>query len=100
MAQITVTVRSDKGDLGTHIKHGELAPGRKLIIEEEEFSAELFDRPAGFVSPHEQADKARAEELQQSVGTCEHKAASEAPSAPPVPSGTESPDSSPKKGGK
>lgn len=68
MAQITVKVRADRGDLGSHFKYGALEPGREVTIEVEEFSADLFERPDGFISPHEQADKARAEELKQSVG--------------------------------
>ena len=69
MAKIAVNVRSDKGDLGIHPKHGQLIPGSKLTIEEEDFAAELFERPKpDFLSPHEEADKARAAELGRQVG--------------------------------
>jgi len=69
MAKIAVKVRSDMGDLGIHPKHGQLIPGTKLIIEEEEFAVELFERPQpDFLSPHEEADKARASELGHQVG--------------------------------
>jgi hypothetical protein len=69
MAQITVTIRSDRGELGTHPKYGPLTPGAKLVIAEEDFGAELFERPApDFLSPHEKTDRDRAAELGQKVG--------------------------------
>jgi hypothetical protein len=78
MAQITVKVRSDKGDLGVHPRYGALVGGTKLIIEEEHFAEELFERPKGFQSPLEKADKERADELQLRVG---HQEPTEAPPA-------------------
>ena len=69
MAKIAVKVRSDKGDLGIHPKHGQLTPGSTLTIEEEDFAVELFERPKpDFLSPHEKADQARAAELGHQVG--------------------------------
>ncbi len=68
MAKISVKVRSDIGDPGVHRKYGALKPGETISIDEEDFGAGLFERPAGFVSPHEQADKDRAAELKQRVG--------------------------------
>lgn len=69
MAKIEVTVRSDAGDLGVHHKFGKLIPGATITIEEEEFGAGLFNRPApDYLSPHERADKARAAEEKQPVG--------------------------------
>jgi hypothetical protein len=69
MAKIVVMVRSDRGDLGIHPKHGPLVNGSTMTIEEEDFGAELFERPAPeFLSPLEIADKTRAEELGQRVG--------------------------------
>jgi len=69
MAKIKVKVRSDKGELGTHLKFGALIPGATMTIEEEDFGAELFERPhPDFLSPHEQADRVRAGELGQRVG--------------------------------
>ena len=69
MARITVAVRSDKGDLGIHPKHGALIPGCKLTIEEEDFGAELFERPdPAYLSPLEKKDMVRAAELEQRVG--------------------------------
>lgn len=69
MAKIVVVVRSDMGDLGVHPKHGALIPGGKITIEEEDFGAQLFERPGpDYLSPHEKADLARAGELKQRVG--------------------------------
>lgn len=68
MAKIEVKVRSDKGDLGIHPKHGALIPGSTITIDEEDFGAELFERPNDFLSPHELADKGRAAELKLRVG--------------------------------
>lgn len=68
MAKIEVTVRKDVGDLGTHRKYGALVPGSTISIDEEDFGAGLFERPKGFISPHEQADKDRAAEIEQRVG--------------------------------
>lgn len=42
MAKITVTVRSDAGDLGEHLKYGPLVAGAKIVIDAEDFSAGLF----------------------------------------------------------
>lgn len=80
MAKITVKVRSDRGDLGTHPRFGKLVPGAKLTIEEEDFGAGIFERPsAGWLSPHEKADAARAAEIKSRVGAQE----------PPAPAPTE-----------
>ena len=69
MAKITVTVRRDIGDPGTHPRYGALKPGAKIAIEEEDFGAELFERPSkGWLSPHEKKDAARAAELKRHVG--------------------------------
>jgi len=73
MATITVKVRSDIGDPGTHNKLGPLSPGQTVTIEEDNFGAGLFERPTSdYLSPLELADKARGEELKQSVGTFEY----------------------------
>jgi hypothetical protein len=73
MSQITVKVRSDIGDPGRHPKYGALTPGDSVTIDEEDFGAGLFDRPTpDYLSPHELADKAKGEELKQSVGTYEY----------------------------
>ena len=77
MAKIVVTVRSDKGGLGIHPKHGQLFPKAKITIEEEEFAPELFERPKGFLSPHEKADQDRAAKLQCRVGHQDPPAESE-----------------------
>lgn len=45
MARIPVTVRSDQGDLGVHPKYGALTPGATLIIEEADYSEQLFAKP-------------------------------------------------------
>jgi hypothetical protein len=69
MATITVTVRADQGELGTHPKYGPLIPGNKIIIDENDFGAELFERPApDYLSPLELKDKERAAELGHKVG--------------------------------
>lgn len=69
MGKITVKVRSDRGDLGTHPKYGALRPGATVTIAEEDFGAALFERPAAdYLSPHERRDAARAAELKQRVG--------------------------------
>lgn len=68
MGKITVVVRD--GIDTDHQKYGSLKEGMKITIEEEDFGAELFDRPsADFLSPHELADRERAMELKRSVGT-------------------------------
>ena len=46
MSKITVTVRSDNGDLGTHHKYGRLVPGTTLVIDEADFGEQLFVRAA------------------------------------------------------
>ena len=61
---ITVTARIDGG---VHLKYGEIVKGRQYTIEEEDFGAELFDRPPGFESPHEKADRERLEALASST---------------------------------
>ena len=58
MAKITVKARIDGG---IHLKHGEIIAGKTYHIDEEDFGAELFERPEGFESPHEKADRERAE---------------------------------------
>lgn len=69
MANITVKVRADRGELGTHPKYGPLKPGAEITIAEEDFGAELFERPAPeWRSPHEVQDAARAADLKQQVG--------------------------------
>jgi len=69
MAKIDVRVRSDIGDPGVHHKYGPLRPGTTVSIDEEDFGDELFERPhADYLSPYEQADKARAAEQKQRVG--------------------------------
>lgn len=40
--KITVTVRSDRGDLGTHLKYGRLIPGATMIIDAADYGSELF----------------------------------------------------------
>jgi len=66
MATITVTAKIDGG---THPKYGAIVKDREYTIAEEDFGAELFERPShDWLSPHEQADKARAEELGVTVG--------------------------------
>jgi hypothetical protein len=73
MSQITVKVRTDIGDPGRHPKYGTLIPGDPVTIDEEDFGAGLFERPTpDYLSPHELDDKARGEELKQSVGTYEY----------------------------
>jgi len=85
MSQISVKVRSDIGDPGTHPKFGPLVPGTVVTMDEEDFGAGLFERPSPeWLSPHELADKARGEELKQSVGTYEYV---EPASIPEVPAG-------------
>lgn len=72
MAKITVTIRTDRGELGAHPKYGPLRPGEKITIDEEDFGSELFERPAPeFLSPHERKDRERAAELNQRVGAQE-----------------------------
>jgi len=68
MAKINVTVRKTAQPLGTHPKYGPLKAGQKLTIDEEDFGAELFERPAGFLSPKEQKDAERAAQLGKPVG--------------------------------
>jgi hypothetical protein len=69
MAKIAVRVRDDRGDLGTHPRYGALTPGATIMIEEADFGAGLFERPApDWVSPHEEVDAARAAILKQPVG--------------------------------
>ena len=69
MAKIEVKVRGDIGDPGVHHKYGALKPGTKVMIDEEDFGAALFERPApDWLSPHERVDKDRAAELKQRVG--------------------------------
>lgn len=73
MAQITVKVRSDIGDPGTHHKFGPLKPGTEVTMDEADFGAGLFERPSTeWLSPLELADKAKGEELKQSYGTYTH----------------------------
>lgn len=80
MAQIKVKIRSDIGDPGSHPKYGRLVPGTEITIEEADFGAGLFERPSpNFLSPHEQADKARAAELKQRVGDYDPPADEPAP---------------------
>jgi hypothetical protein len=59
MPKITVKAKIDGG---THIKYGPIIKGQEYSIEEEDFGAELFERPQGFESPHERADR-EAQEL-------------------------------------
>lgn len=69
MAQITVKVRTDVGDPGTHHKFGHLVPGTEITIDEEDFGAGLFERPSPeFLSPHELSDKSHAAEIKERVG--------------------------------
>ncbi len=66
MATITVAAKIDGG---VHPKYGEIVKDNKYTIAEEDFGAELFERPLpDWLSPHEQADKTRAEELGVTVG--------------------------------
>ncbi len=58
MANIIVKA---KIDAGIHMKYGEIKAGKTYTIAEEDFGAELFERPEGFESPHEKADRERAE---------------------------------------
>lgn len=58
MAKITVKARIDGG---VHLKHGPIIKGQTYTIDEEDFGAELFERPEGFESPHEKTDRERAE---------------------------------------
>jgi hypothetical protein len=86
MAKIDVKVRSDVGDPGCHPKYGQLVPGTTMTIEEEEFGAGLFERPAkDWLSPHEQADKARAAEEGRKVGDFDPPAEQKKPVAAAAP---------------
>lgn len=60
MPKITVKAKIDGG---VHLKHGPIIKGQEYTIEEEDFGAELFERPPGFESPHERADRERREAL-------------------------------------
>jgi hypothetical protein len=83
MAKITVKVRADIGDPGTHPKYGALKPGDSVTIDEADFGAGLFERPsADFLSPHEKADRDRAAELKQRVGDQEPPVEKQKKSAP------------------
>jgi hypothetical protein len=55
-----ITVKA-KIDGGIHLKYGEIIKGKEYEIEEEDFGDQLFERPPGFESPHEKADRERAE---------------------------------------
>jgi hypothetical protein len=56
-------------DGGVHLKYGEIKKGATYEIEEEDFGAELFERPhPGFESPHERADRERKEAGKETVG--------------------------------
>lgn len=69
MAKMKAKIRSDIGDPGVHHKYGALKPGTTIEIDEEDFGDGLFERPSsGWLSPHEQKDKARAAEEKQRVG--------------------------------
>ena len=69
MANITVKVRADRGEMGTHPKYGALKPGAEIPIAAEDFGEELFERPApDWRSPHEVKDAERAAKLKQRVG--------------------------------
>jgi len=59
MSKITVKAKIDGG---THLKYGEIKAGQKYEIDPEDFGEELFERPKGFESPHEKADRERREE--------------------------------------
>jgi len=77
MARIVVKAKIDGG---IHVKYGEIAKGREYEIDEEDFGAELFERPSPeWLSPHEKADKTRAQELEQNVGNQQYEAPPEAP---------------------
>lgn len=41
--KITVTVRSDRGDLGTHLKYGVLIPGATMTIDAADYGDQLFE---------------------------------------------------------
>lgn len=60
MAKITVKA---KIDAGVHLKYGPIIKGQEYEIEENDFGNQLFERPQGFESPLEKAEKARAQEL-------------------------------------
>ena len=68
MAKISVKIRNDIGDPGEHRKYGRLEPGKTISIDEEDFGSELFERPEGFISPHEKADQERAAAEGRTIG--------------------------------
>ena len=76
MAKIAVKICSDQGDLGTHVKFGALVPGATIIIDEEDFGDQLFERPSpDWRSPHEKKDAERAAETGERVGNQDAPAA-------------------------
>lgn len=91
MAKITVKAKIDGG---IHLKHGPIIKGQNYTIDEEDFGAELFERPDGFESPHEKADRERPGTVEAVNG----KSDETEKSALTLPSIPASPDS--KKGGK
>lgn len=64
MAKITVKAKINGG---VHLKYGEILEGQEYTIDEEDFGAELFERPNGFESPHEKTDRERAEAVNASA---------------------------------
>ena len=50
MARIMVNARINGG---THVKYGPIIKGQQYEIDDIDFGPELFERPEGFVSPHE-----------------------------------------------
>lgn len=89
MAKITVKVRGDRGELGTHPKYGALTGGAEITVDEEAFGAELFERPTpDWLSPHEAKDAARAAEIRARVGQQEPPAGAKASAGKPEKSQT------------
>lgn len=79
MAQITVKAKIDGG---VHRKYGAIIAGQTYPIDEEDFGAELFERPSPeWLSPHEQKDKERAEAEGIPVGGFDPPAKVEEPPA-------------------
>lgn len=64
MAKITVKAKIDGG---IHLKYGEIKAGQSYEIEEVDFGDQLFERPPGFESPLERAEREKQEAAQAPV---------------------------------
>ncbi|PKN46761.1 MAG: hypothetical protein CVU59_05025 [Deltaproteobacteria bacterium HGW-Deltaproteobacteria-17] len=79
MAKITVKAKIDGG---IHLKYGEIKAGQSYEIEEADFGDQLFERPPGFESPHERAERreaAQAPDVQPPAPETPEKAKKTAP---------------------